>query len=85
MTIASLTLLAVGFALLSSAAGMKLVAGSHAPPAVAAPAVESEYSERPVSDLAEAECLLDWLEAEGFTDRQFTATDDGRFVVRWRA
>ena len=32
----------------------------------------------------EAELLLDWLEANGFTQRELSYADDGGFTVRWK-
>jgi hypothetical protein len=33
---------------------------------------------------SEAEKLLDWLEANGYTQREVSLLDDGSFTVRWR-
>ncbi len=33
---------------------------------------------------AEAEKLLDWLEAHGFSQREVSCTEEGKFTVRWR-
>jgi hypothetical protein len=32
----------------------------------------------------EAERLLDWLEANGYSQRESSLTQDGSFTVRWR-
>ncbi|HEY7327562.1 MAG TPA: hypothetical protein VH592_07980 [Gemmataceae bacterium] len=33
---------------------------------------------------SEAERLLDWLEANGYSQREATLAEDGSFTVRWR-
>jgi hypothetical protein len=33
---------------------------------------------------SEAERLLDWLEANGYSQREATLAEDGSFIVRWR-
>ena len=33
---------------------------------------------------SEAERLLDWLEANGYSQREATLAEDGSFMVRWR-
>jgi hypothetical protein len=33
---------------------------------------------------SEAERLLDWLEANGYSQREVTHSDDSGFTVRWR-
>jgi hypothetical protein len=35
-------------------------------------------------DKMEAEMLLDWLEANGFTQREVSYVEDQGFLVRWR-
>jgi hypothetical protein len=32
----------------------------------------------------EAERLLDWLEANGYSQREASVAEDGSFTVRWR-
>lgn len=33
---------------------------------------------------SETERLLDWLEANGYSQREAALTEDGSFTVRWR-
>lgn len=33
---------------------------------------------------SEAEKLLDWLEANGYSQREVAVAEDGSFTVRWR-
>jgi hypothetical protein len=33
---------------------------------------------------SEAERLLDWLEANGYSQRESSLAEDGSFTVRWR-
>ncbi|MGH7174654.1 MAG: hypothetical protein ACRELG_30685 [Gemmataceae bacterium] len=33
---------------------------------------------------SEAEILLDWLEANGYSQQEVTLAEDGGFTVRWR-
>lgn len=33
---------------------------------------------------SDAENLLDWLEANGYSQRETTVAEDGSFTVRWR-
>jgi hypothetical protein len=33
---------------------------------------------------SEAEMLLDWLEANGYSQREVAHAEDGGFTVRWR-
>lgn len=33
---------------------------------------------------SEADHLLDWLEVDGFSQREVTLAEDGSFTVRWR-
>jgi hypothetical protein len=35
-------------------------------------------------DKSEAEKLLDWLEANGYAQREVEIREDGGFMVRWR-
>jgi hypothetical protein len=35
-------------------------------------------------DKTEAEMLLDWLEANGYTQREVSYAEDQGFLVRWR-
>ena len=47
--------------------------------------IDSEgWSRRERLTKSDAERLLDWLEANGFTQREVTYAEDAGFVVRWR-
>jgi hypothetical protein len=42
------------------------------------------WQSRALVSLAEAEVLLDWLAAHGFTERAFVILGPSEFVVKWR-
>ncbi len=42
------------------------------------------WQSRALGSLAEAEALLDWLAAHGFTERAFVILGPSEFVVKWR-
>src|SRR5262245_61375348 len=43
----------------------------------------NEWQSATVSDLAEAEELLDWAEAQGYEERELILLADATFLVRW--
>ncbi len=42
------------------------------------------WTHRKFRDKSEAEMLLDWLEANGFSQRRVCIAEDGTFTVHWR-
>lgn len=42
------------------------------------------WERRELLDKCEAERLLDWLEANGYSHREVSLAEDGSFTVRWR-
>lgn len=46
--------------------------------------ITSDWRYTMVDALSEAEAFLDYLEANGHTDRELVVIDDHNFAVRWR-
>jgi hypothetical protein len=57
------------------------------PPQIGAPSLghhTKRWLSRALGSLTEAEDLLDWLAAHGFTERAFVIFGPLEFVVKWR-